>query len=310
MKYRHLLFKCILLCFIQTACNPKEPKNIPLGEDHDVTIDSSLIKPTMAQSFTYIDWVSTSPNEQESEGCVELFFQRPILTLEQYESLTPLGDEKNYLQVNPRNILSLQHAKTNFDLRGLDSVWMVDQQNSISKKVSHLKHFEYLDKNISPEFVAVYDLPEKDSQIVYCVGGMKPTFSKLQVQHISDSTSSATIDQYFKDQNIELSYTNDHRIYRVNDSLLLIFSNTNSFSFIHLQLPKTPPRLVYQTQDTSNLSDLQIIPILNHDVPVLLCKFFAPDSDVFWSQLLMYNGEKYIDIEHQRIQWKDSIPIL
>jgi hypothetical protein len=37
-------------------------------------------------------------------------------------------------------------------------------------------------------------------------------------------------------------------------------------------------------------------------MPILLCEFVKPDTDLFWSEVLIYNGERYQMIKNQRVR--------
>ena len=53
-----------------------------------------------------------------------------------------------------------------------------------------------------------------------------------------------------------------------------------------------------------NLVD-QIIPILENGMPTLLCEFLKPETDIFWSEVLVYDKGKYVSADRQRIKIKN-----
>jgi hypothetical protein len=107
---------------------------------------------------------------------------------------------------NSRGIISTEAASANFDLRGLDRIWLYDSgNNKISSKLQ-LKSVEFLDQSISPVFIAVYETAMKYQKISYCIGGFKPKFDDLDIKMISDREVISEIEQGFEIREVSMDH--------------------------------------------------------------------------------------------------------
>ena len=61
---------------------------------------------------------------------------------------------------------------------------------------------------------------------------------------------------------------------------------------------------VYHDESFENIVDTQLIPIVKHGMPILLCRFIKPESDISWSAVLVFDGNRYRGAEHQRVMMK------
>jgi hypothetical protein len=258
------------------------------------------------ESYSFIGFIEDFYFSEEPEVYTELYFNRSINTWEEYDSISKLTTELIYQDdENSRNLLSEKVVMENFDVRGLDKLWFFDRSNVQIGTVSHLKSYEFLNQTISPEFIAVYETELKRNQIAYCIGGNKPIFEEIKIQEITDTSITSNISDYFKSNDINTSFTLTHTQYSVNDSIKLTFSNTNDYSFIHLTDNADKLTRVFENEDFSNIVSIQIIPILENGMPTLLCQFLKPETDIFWSEVLVYDNGKYVSADRQRIKTKN-----
>jgi hypothetical protein len=252
-------------------------------------------------SITYIGFVQHFYFLENNEIFTELYFNRPINTWEEYDSISKLSERVYKDDENSRGIISTEAASANFDLRGLDRIWLYDSGNNKISSELQLKSVEFLDQSISPVFIAVYETAMKYQEISYCIGGFKPKFDDLDIKMISDREVISEIEQGFEIREVSMDHNLEYFQYILDDKLILTISNTDQSIFIHKTI-NSQTNEIYASSEPENIVRVQIIPILIDEMPILLCEFVKPDTDLFWSEVLIYNGERYQMIKNQRVR--------
>lgn len=294
-------FKTLFILIIITSCNTKK-------KDSLIKIDSSInqinklnpIDKKVLESFNYIGFVNNFYFSKKPEVYVELYFNK---NTNDYNKISKLATEIIHQDTeNTRYKLPEKIAKKNFDLSGLEKIHFFDNKNNLIGQSLNFKNCEFLEQNISSIFIASYDTEITHKNIAYCIGGKKPNFSDIKIKETVDTSIQFKIEEHFKINNYKFSeYTLKHKQFKI-DSLTLTFSNTDNYSFIHLTKENGQSTMIYDDKEFSKILDIQIIPLLKNKMPVILCKFRQPDSDIEWDNLLVFSNGKYKKVNKQRIK--------
>ncbi|WKZ59125.1 MAG: hypothetical protein QY309_14780 [Cyclobacteriaceae bacterium] len=306
----------ILAVALFLSCS-KERSQIDFANEEQVVdsneLDSTAVRSNyenskaklIDDSTTYIGFVQHFYFLENNEIFTELYFNRPINTWEEYDSISKLSERVYRDDENSRNIISTKIASANFDIRGLDRIWLYDSSNKQINSEIKLKSFEFLDQSISPVFIAVYETTTKQKTATYCIGGIKPKFDDLAIQSIIEEEIISEIEQSFLEHEVSITNGIEHFQYILNNELILTISNTDQKTFIH-KTANSQTNEIYVMGDPGNIVQVQVIPILIMDMPILLCEVVKPDTDMFWSEVLVYNGERYQKVQNQRIKIANS----
>ena len=298
-----LLISLVLL--ILFSCNTNEEKNTSDSPKAQVIVknNAQVIKSNNNEEDIYIGHVGDFYFSENPEIYTELYFKHGIKNWETYDSVAKLATEIIYQdEENSRHLLHENIARKKFDIRGLHQVWFFDKDNNQLDSVTKIKTYEFLSQTINSTFIAVYATKLKAEQIAYCIGGYKPEFSQYKFEKIVDSSIITEVTDVFNSNKIQTSYTLNFTQYALNNSAILTLSNTNDYSFIHLTTKNRSTTKVFENDQYSNITGIQIIPILKEGMPILLCQFMAPETDFFWSEVLVFTDHKYIRSENQRIK--------
>lgn len=306
--------KILVTLLIITSCAKKTGKKnsdlIELNSSIGQTDTVNTLKQKRQKSsdkkdlelFNYFGFINNFYFSKEPEVYLELYFTGTVEDYLEFDKISQLATEVIYQDdENKRYKLPKKIANEYFDLRGLEQIHFFDSNNKLIGQSLSLKNFEFLEQNISPVFIASYETQIAHENIAYCIGGKKPSFSDIKIKETTDSEITLKIEEYFKVKEYNTSFTLDHKQFNIN-SHTLTFSNTNDYSFIHLTKENGESLKVYTNADFSNILNVQIIPLIKNKMPILLCNFIRPESDVLWDELLIFKDGKYRNSDRQRIK--------
>lgn len=309
---------CILLSLFLCACDiatDEESSN----EDADKIVSDSTKAirqvtdsdknelPVLAKDVIYIGFIEDFYFLDNKEVYVELYFINDNVSTEEYYQAIKLGDSLIFSNdENVRTRIPFEDAYKHFDIRGIDSISIFDKQGKFIETTS-LKHIEYLEQNIAPQFIAVFetkrtlDFPGD----YYCVGNFNSPIDNSTFHPSENPTlSEKIVSKYDLDQKyVDESYKSIHFIHNGQDSTISCL-NSNESTVIVIS-HKDDISVLYKSNESENITNIIALPIQCNGLPLLLTESLKPESDVSWNSLLAFDGEKYAIQTRQKINIKN-----
>ena len=177
---------------------------------------------------------------------------------------------------------------------------LFDKNNSFLTRANFVR-VEYLDQNISPVFIAAFkaDKPQLIEKAVYCIGNLKDAIVETKYVFFEDTLLSKEIEKkmgFTHQYNLEgMHYTFDGKgtlsIINLDTTSAIVLKNTDTY------------KLIYQEKMYNEyIIDALLLPIKRNSHPIILMTLNTPDTDVIWSELLTFDGEKYQKEDRQRLK--------
>lgn len=304
-----------LLLFLSSCSNPnnREQPREGLREKDTVTAtlsrvdttESNKSKPVRSDASTGLEKEPAAPQTRidyvkdfyfldNNEVYVELYFKKDSTSYTYFHEVADLGDSVIYEDdENRRTRIPIETARRHFVLEGLQSIYIFNENHELLGQTG-LKRVEYLNQNISPCFIAVYDLKKPLGKTkAYCIGNAIPDFDANQyVQFHDDGLTQQLAEQFSIDQ----KYTPEELkgLHYLDSKSSQQFSVINStFSGVTIIQKANSFSICYRSELDINIPDLIILPIIKNKMPVILAEVIKPETDVEWTSLLVFDGTEY-----------------
>ncbi|WP_130734651.1 hypothetical protein [Flavobacterium sp. J27] len=305
---RTLLF--IIIHILVFSCAEKTNSNFstyqPKISSPKDTIENNIKPDTLLailqENSHYIGYIKPFYFSNEQEVYIELYFLKDTLSVDEYAKIEKLADSLIYEDDdNSRLGFPKKLSNSYFDLRGLSNLKVYDDNHHFVCNANFIR-VEYLNQNISPCFIAVYKTEKKiDSDHYYCISNINTTFEKLNYAIFKDSVFTQKIRQ-------ELSLTLPYNAFneegthiRLNNNTTLSIVNSSDYAYIVLKKEGTF-KVLYKSKETENITGLTILPLSKNELPYILVRCIAPESDFMWEGLLYYDDNKYTYANRQRMK--------
>jgi hypothetical protein len=246
-------------------------------------------------SATYIGFIeSFYPND---EPYIEVYFNKDNLTYEEYTSLSETGDSVIYKDdENERTRIPGAIATKNFDLSGLEPLYLFSKDHKFLSK-AHIKRVEFLNQNISPSFIAVFDNEKSfKEKAQYAIGNLKSEVKPVVYEEFKDTVLANQIASKFNLANIEATHFKSSG---ANEIYSVINSDAKAYLIEKLN---GNLKIVYASPEEEYISDLIFITQAINQKPVLLAHCVMPEGDMQWTNLLLFDGKKYKSSDRQRLK--------
>ena len=315
MKY---IYPCLVLFLI--SCTDTVKKNtedisadtLESKSDSTVIIDVDTTKQDNTtedisvlslDSLSYIGFVNKFYN-QPNEIYIDAYFKEDSMAYDEYEQIAKLADSIIFQDdENKRAAMDLNTAAQYFDLKGLGAIQIFDQKNQYITSAK-LAQVEYLDQNIESFFAATYRLPKplEDNKIYYCISesGGKVVMDNYYKKVVRPVISDSLVAKYNVNQ--EYIYENKRAFHFENDKTKHLVSIINANEYALIFSDKIDSNYIYKSTESETIVDVHIIPIDIHGLPIILTQSFMPESDVGWSSLLVFDGNRYNSRARQKVK--------
>lgn len=317
---KNFLLYILLIPFLLSSCkenkrNSSIPKSIitdSIKKERKITTNTTssinydnqnntTISNTLNENKHYIGFVKQFNFSNENEIYIELYFHKDSIDYNEYTKIEKLADSLIYQDDDTnRLVFSTRHSNNNFDLSGLSKLKIYDNEHHFISDATFL-HVEYLNQNISPCFIAVYQTEKKiESEDYYCISNYNENLQKPKFTIFKDTTFTqkilnelnTSLDAFYNQQNVHIQLENNTTISVVN---------SNDYAYIVLSENKAF-KILYKNEYPENIISLKILPVTKNNYPYILAGFVEPETDVMWDALLFFDGEKYISSRHQRME--------
>lgn len=295
----------LTIVFLTYGCSSKDNAKVSNNDSIQTTCinTSKTNSDKLDESIQYIGFIEKFNFSNENEVYIELYFINDTINTEEYNKIVQLTDSLIYEDdENSRRKFPASLAPKYFDLRGLSKLKIYDNNNKFVTNANFLR-IEYLEQNIAPAFIAVYETDKKVySDSCYGISDLGETLEPIR--H-SISTDTVLTQNILAKLNEPKSYyglkeSGTHLHFSDNDTTLSII-NSENFAYIALTTNKTFKAL-YKSPDYENILDFKIIPLSGNKLPYILTRNVQPDTDIIWDNLLYYNGTEYKAKNNQRIK--------
>lgn len=288
--FNNLLISIVLFCNGFLWIDINEPNNnrfttsvIELKEELIDTPSDSSISIGFVNDFYFAD---------ENEFYIDLQFKFNIEVYSAYRTIPEKGDSIIYADdENIRTRIPFEIAENYFELSGLE------QFNIYSKKhelitTSEIKRIEFLNQNISPKFIAVFESKKMSKgESYYYIGNNSYTVDTYEVIKFENHDLTQEMVDNFK---IELASFSEVTHYQQPNGNTISILNSHSKAFIIENTRDRTASIIYESNERENIIEVLFIPIVNSEMPVLLVQFGVPESDIFRDSILVYDGNEYI----------------
>lgn len=309
----------LLISQLLLGCSSVDKKKAEMKNSDRTTIDkpvkSNLPQKNVEKSqsqldldVNYIGLIDDFYFLDNNEIYIELYFIKDEITNQDWEQAEKLGDSLIFANdENGRTRIPTNKASKYFDLRGIDSISIYNLQNKLIETV-RLKRIEYLNQNISPQFIAVFETDQKlaSTEEYYCIGNYNKNLDNQYFKPTTNPKLTQTLTTKFdlNNQYVNQDLKGLHFKHVSRDSTISCL-NSNESTMIVLT-HSSESSVLFESKDDENIHDIIILPIMCKGFPILLTKSFKPESDMFWNNLLVFDGNKYIIKERQKLKIKNS----
>lgn len=260
----------------------------------------SQYRNSINDSLSYIGFIEHFYFQPEDEFYVGLYFKQNDIKFEEYEKVSRTGDSVLYADdENKRSRIPFEIANEYFDLTGLDLLSVFDNDGEFLTK-AHLARIEFLDQNISPEFIAVFK-PEKKGiidKMSYGIGNLHSSIYPLHCTTIDDSALAVDI---LHKLNLKYAYIFSSKQYKCEESKSNFTVINYNDTVILVQNLNNEYKCIYRSPEPEYIYDLKIVPIEKNSEPIILVRCGQPDTDIEWNSLLVFDGNQYKATDRQRI---------
>lgn len=230
------------------------------------------------EKTNYIGFVNSFYFSKGNEVYIDLYFIQNEVNGDEYNKITKLTDSLIYQdEENSRHRFPATLSNKYFDLRGLSKLNIYDENNNFICNANFVR-VEYLDQNISPSFIAVYETDKKlDSDIFYCISNFN---EKLYNLNYSITNDSLLTKQVLTKLNAARPYyglenNGTHIQYKTSDTTLSIV-NSDTCSFIVLSI-NSQFKVLYKSSEPENILNAITIPVIENKLPYILTRNARPE---------------------------------
>ena len=301
---RNTYILLILCTLISNSCSSS------LTSNSSSNVDSSFVNVNYEKSLceflnkaqgdsSYIGLIYNFYYNCKDESYIGLYSSKENNDLEDFNKLVETGDSTIYEDdENKRIRIPIEIAKKNFILTGLEPLYIYDLNHKLVK-IAHIKRIEYLDQAITSQFIAVFDskgLSKNESY--YCVGNKQLNNNIIQYRLYLDSYLTSKIVTHIK---IDETKPYECKHYKTkSDSTTFSILNSDTLAYIIESSPNNIS-VLFKSSYNENIGKTIFLPTLVNKKPVILVECYLPDSDVFWETVFIYDGNRYVNSDHQRI---------
>ena len=295
-KFNILLIPIALFC----SCSAKQAK-VKVEQSIPASIPKS-VNNNLFDSVdfnSYVGFINRYCFQKTDEFFVDLYFKQDDIDENDFTRIASSGDSTIYKDDEyHRSRIPLKIAIHEFDFRGLKTLSLFDENNRFLTK-AHFLRVEYLDQNIAPVFTAVYkaDKTSLTDKAVYCIGNLKDRIVTDKYISFDDTCLTNEIAQ-------KLSYTHEYTLdgkhYHAKDNISISVINFDT-TVVIVEKKNNSYDCLYQSKVSENMLDIVFVPLIRNSRPLILTKSIVPDTDVEWSDLLIFDGKRYQTSDRQRI---------
>ena len=279
----------------------KKVNNDPVQNSAKVTSNSTI--DVLNQNVAYVGFIETFDFSNENEVYIGLYLLQDEISEDEYLKIEKLADSLIYEDdENSRYKFPENVSRKYFDLRGLSKLSIYDNQNRFVSHAEFLR-VEFFNQSISSSFIAVYKTDKKiKSGAMYGISNFTEATKPINYDIKEDTILTQKVLTKLKVAMPYYGLANNgkHIQYKNSDSTISIV-NSDEFAYIVLSHAKEF-KVLYKSPDLENITDVLVVPQMNHKLPYLLTRNVKPETDVMWDKLLYYDGTKYIDTKRQRIE--------
>lgn len=229
---------------------------------------------------------------------IKLYFKNDDINQEEIDQLVLKGDSVIYQdEDNTRIRVPFWLAKKNFVLSGLEPLYIYNHSHKLVA-TTHIKRIEFLDQNISPEFIAVFEAGNlKKEEQYYCLGNRLIDDTPVKYQLFEDSVITEKIVKYI---NIDDTRPFECRHFKgAADNFITVLNSDTSTYIVEGNTDNL--QVLYFSGQAENIGKIIFIPVFLNDKPLILAECFIPESDIFWNMALAFNGRRYTVLNKQRL---------
>lgn len=303
-----------LLLFLNSCSNPnkreqpreglREKDTLTTPLSHADSTESNESKPVRSDASTGLEKQPAAPQTRidyvkdfyfldNNEVYVELYFKKDSTSYTYFNKVADLADSVIYEDdENRRTRIPIETARRHFVLEGLQSIYIFNENHELLGQ-TELKRVEYLNQNISPCFIAVYDLKKPLGKTkAYCIGNAIPDFDAIQyVQFQDDGLTEQLAEQFSIDQKYTPKELKGLHYREAKSGQQ--FSIVNYYpACLIVKKENDDYRICYKGVD-ENIASALMLPIIVNNMPLILTKSYMPDSDFLWNGLLLFDEDKY-----------------
>lgn len=293
------------IALLTFSCSNKEKATIASKESlqkPSQTKEKEIKIEELNDNSHYIGFIHKFYFSNKNEAYIELYFNKDNISESEYKNLEKLSDSLIYRDdENSRYKFPTNLAAKHFDLKGLAKLAIYDYDNKFVCN-AHFIRVEYFNPSISSSFIAVYKTDKTiKSENYYGISNFE---KKFETANYSISKDTVLTQKLLTKLNFPKSYSGlersgIHILSSKNDTISII--NSQDSAYIVLQ-SREEFKVLYKSPESENIDDLKVIPIIKNKFPYLLTRNSKPDTDIFWENLLYYDGMKYTSAARQRIK--------
>lgn len=298
------IFILLTIAILTFSCSNKDKSNISnndslqnLPNKRDKKID------VLNENVHYLGFINKFYFSNENEAYIELYFNKEEIATEEYNKLEKVADSLIYSDdENSRSRFPASLSTKHFDLKGLSKLAIYDDNNKFVCNANFVR-VEYLNQNISPCFIAVYETDKKiKSDNYYGISNFEKSLDSVKYTITKDTILTQKL---LTKLNVSKSYdglenSGTHILFAKSDTILSVV-NSQNFAYIVLHNGEKF-KVIYKSPEPENINHLKVIPLMKNKLPYLLTRNSKPDTDISWDKLLYYDGTKYTNANRQRIE--------
>lgn len=276
----------------------------------------------LAHTFYY-----SEASEEPHEIYVTLYFKKDSIDMAEYSDIVKTGDSIIYSgEENQRTRIPLSVAVEHFDLRGLQRIDLFNQGGDFIETLS-LKRVEFLQQNISDEFISVYSISQPLETDKYKTNGDSNNESFYVITSGDNAPKNPSDFDFYPIENLSLvqelrkDFPFKNELYSVEENFhqyekkkapskpsdtVLTSLFYDEVSLIALSHPKGNDRL-YLSEEPEQLFSMTPTVLTKNGMPVLITQSFMPETDILWSSLMVFNGERYVIMDRQRMAMEPAM---
>lgn len=288
-RYCAIAFLSLLLSCSKRASTDQPPVATDTTESTEsVTTPAKAVDIEVPDSLAYIGYVYKF--DESEDFYVDLYFKDGF-NYDEYDRLKSLGEERIYQDGElKRRTIPTEEARKYFLLSGLGKINVYNKTHRVVA-TGKLKAIEYTEDFLEGKFVGVFKLDNPSiTDYSFCIGGLKQWVDPLEYAAYSDEVLTEQVAQHL---GLDTEKIFGGKQYSLNESgaiYTVLSSDTSSYIVESLNDTRT---LLYRSESSESIFDLQIIPKTVNGKPILLVACGVPETDMLWASLLVFNGTKY-----------------
>lgn len=255
-------------------------------------IEGTISDSNVVATSSYIDFIHKF--EDNNTFYVELYFS-DTYNYEEHDALVLTGEEQIYSDDHVTRTLIPERVRSLFAMDGMSTITIYTKDN-VKLTTGKYSHIEYVLDDADEKFVAVFEVENPDiKDYVFCVGNQKKDLTPLKYTEYDDEALKASVVSHLK----RAGTVWNAKHYTVDQSIYSAVSIDTAANIVET-IGKTH-KTIYTNKWAESINKLQIISKIINGKPVLLATCSQPETDRFWTYVLVYNGKKYLMAKHHLI---------